>query len=255
MRGSARSSVLNRQYWSRAISALSEDFPTLNAVIGPRRFDTLILAYLKENPSTSWMLRDLGAKLPVYLEEHPEFTGNRHSNAADVAKLEWAYVDAFDSKYLRPLTAEDICATGPSSKLFLQPHLQPLALNYPVDTLVLAAKKGTTEADIVSGAASQRDRLNRIKLPSIKRQRVYLAVHRLDDSVYYRRLERWTFTLLNALRSDVCIAEAVLQAFRRTKLTAGERADLLRESFAHACELGWLCPHRDNEGELLPFVM
>lgn len=145
----------------------------------------------------------------MYLEEHPEFTGNRHSIAVDVAKLEWAYVDAFDGKYLQPLTSEDIYGTAPSSKLFLQPHLQLLALNYPVDTLVLAAKKGTTEAGIVSGAASQRERLNRIKLPSIKRQRVYLAVHRLDDSVCYRRLERWTFTLLNALLSDVCIAEAV----------------------------------------------
>ena len=40
-------------------------------ILGQRRFDELILAYLKENPSTSFTLRDLGARLPSWLEDHP----------------------------------------------------------------------------------------------------------------------------------------------------------------------------------------
>ena len=48
-----RLEIYNRQYWFRLISAVSEDFPTLNAVIGTKRFDALILAYLQGNPSTS----------------------------------------------------------------------------------------------------------------------------------------------------------------------------------------------------------
>ena len=63
-----RLEIYNRQYWFRLISAVSEDFPTLNAVLGTKRFDALILAYLEENPSTSWTLRDLGAKLPAFLK-------------------------------------------------------------------------------------------------------------------------------------------------------------------------------------------
>ena len=66
-----RLEIYNRQYWFRLISAVSEDFPTLNALLGTNRFDSLILAYLNENPSTSWTLRDLGAKLPSFLEAHP----------------------------------------------------------------------------------------------------------------------------------------------------------------------------------------
>ena len=250
-----RLEIYNRQYWFRVISAVSEDFPTLNAVLGPQRFDALILAYLRENPSTSWTLRNLGARLPTFLKEHPEFTGKRRSLALDVARLEWAYVEAFDGKHLDPLAPEDVHAIGPDSKLSLQPHLQLLTLNYPVDNLILAAKKGIPETDIVSSAASQRERRNRIALPSVKQQRVYLAVHRFDDCVYYRRIERETFTLLVALRSGAPIAEAVIRAFEKTKLTAGEQAELVRESFAHAGELGWLCPQRDSDEESTPAVI
>ena len=45
-----RLEIYNRQYWFRLISAIAEDFPTLNAVLGQKRFDALILAYLAEKP-------------------------------------------------------------------------------------------------------------------------------------------------------------------------------------------------------------
>ena len=163
-----RLEIYNRQYWFRLISALSEDFPTLNAVLGPRRFDPLILAYLNENPSTSWTLRDLGAKLPNFLESHPEFAGRRHRLAVDVARLEWAYVDAFDRKHRTPLAAEEAQAIGPDSKLSLQPHLQLLELSYPVDGLVLAIKKHAPETEIVSNAANRSKSQNRVKLPALR---------------------------------------------------------------------------------------
>ncbi len=88
-----RLEIYNRQYWFRLISAVSEDFPTLSALLGQHRFDSLILTYLNENPPTSWTLRDLSGKLPSFLEAHPEFTGRRQRLAVDVARLEWAYVE------------------------------------------------------------------------------------------------------------------------------------------------------------------
>ncbi|HEY1501916.1 MAG TPA: DNA-binding domain-containing protein [Acidobacteriaceae bacterium] len=241
-----RLEIYNRQYWFRLISVVSEDFPTLNTLLGPRQFEALILAYLAENPSTSWTLRDLGAKLPTFLERHPEFTGRRHRLAGDVARLEWAYVEAFDGRHLVPITDGGVSSVGPDSKLLLQPHLQLLELSYPVDTLVLSVKKGAPEIDIVSSAASQRKVRTRVKLPPMRRQRVYLAIHRFEDSVYYRRIARETFLLLNALRSGATVAEAVIEAFEETKLKVKEQAELLRESFAHASELGWLCPSVQN---------
>jgi hypothetical protein len=243
-----RLEIYNRQYWFRLISAVSEDFPTLNALLSPKRFDPLILAYLNENPSTSWTLRDLGARLPSFLESHPEFTGRRHRLAVDVAKLEWAYVDAYDRKHLTPIATEEAQAIGPESKLSLQPHLQLLELSYPVDSLVLAVKKDAPETEIVSNAANRRESRTRPKLPSMRQQRVWLAVHRFEDSVYYRRIGQETFLLLSGLRSGCSVAEAVTQAFGKTKLNAEEQANMLRESFAHASELGWFCGSQSEEG-------
>ena len=241
-----RLEIYNRQYWFRLISAVSEDFPTLNALLGAERFDPLILAYLNENPSTSWTLRDLGSKLPSFLEANPELTGRRHRLAVDVARLEWAYVDAFDQKHRTPLTTEEAQAIGSESHLSLQPHLQLLELSYPVDSLVLAFKKRAPEAEIVSSAASQRESQTRLKLPTMKQERVWLAVHRFDDSVYYRRVDRETFLLLSALRSGATVSKAVALAFEETKLNVEAQANLLRESLAHASELGWFCPPCDR---------
>jgi len=247
-----RLEIYNRQYWFRLISAVSEDFPTLNALLGAKRFDVLILAYLNEHPSTSWTLRDLGAKLPQFLEAHPEFTGRRHRLAVDVARLEWAYVDAFDRKHRTPLAREEAQAIGAESKLSLQPHLQLLELNYPVDNLVLTIKRHAPESEIVSNAANQRESKARMKLPPMKLERVWLAVHRFDDSVYYRRIDRETFLLLSALRSGASVYEAVTRSFEKTTLNAEEQANVLRESFAHASELGWFClPEAEEDSSIL----
>src|SRR6266850_1114232 len=221
-----RLEIYNRQYWFRLISAVSEDFPTLNALLGAKRFDLLILAYLNEHPSTSWTLRDLGAKLPDFLKAHPEFTGRRHRLAVDVARLEWAYVDAFGRKHRTPLTTEEAQAIGPESNLSLQPHLQLLELSYPVDSLVLAVKKHAPETEIVSSAANRRESQTRMKLPTMRQERVWLAVHRFEDSVYYRRIDREALLLLSALRSGASVAEAVTQAFEKTKLNAEEQANV-----------------------------
>ena len=247
-----RLEIYNRQYWFRLISAVSEDFPALNALLGPKRFDPLILAYLNENPSTSWTLRDLGAKLPNFLDAHPEFTGRRHRLAVDVARLEWAYVDAFDRKHRTPLATEEAQAIGPESKLSLQPHLQLLELNYPVDYLVLTVKKHAPDTEIVSSAANRRESQTRLKLPAMRQERVWLAVHRFEDSVYYRRIDRETFLLLSALRCGASVYEAVTRSFGKTKLNAEEQANVLRESFAHASGLGWFCPPQvEDDSEAL----
>jgi hypothetical protein len=247
-----RLEIYNRQYWFRLTSAVSEDYPTLNALLGHQRFDSLILAYIHENPSTSWTLRDLGAKLPAFLEGHPEFTGRRHRLAIDVARLEWAYVDAFDRPHRTPLGTEEAQAIGPESTLFLQPHLQLLELSYPVDTLVLAVKRSAPETEVVSGAATRHESRSRLRLPTMKQERVWLAIHRFEDSVYYRRIGREMFLLLSSLRAGCTLSKAVTHAFEKSKFNAEAQADVLRESFAHASELGWLYgPHSEESSEAL----
>ena len=236
-----RLEIYNRQYWFRVIDAVSEDFPALSAVLGRERFDSLVLAYLRENPSTSFSLRNLGAKLPSWLASYPNLAGPQHALAVDVARLEWAYIEAFDGASLRPLSTEDFAGLGRDSNLRLQPHLQLLDLLYPVDDVVLAVRKLIPEIDIVSNAVSERRQDATITLPEVSRANVYLAVHRFDDSVYYRRIEREEYLLLVDLRDGASIAVAIERAFEASELAPDQQAVRIQEYFVHASELGWFC--------------
>lgn len=240
-----RLEIYNRQYWFRVIGAVAEDFPALHAVLGSKRFDAMVLAYLKENPSASFTLRNLGAKLPGWLAGHREFTGARHALAMDVARLEWTYVDAFDSARRTPLDEADFIELGPETVLRLQPHLQLLELSYPVDELVLAVRQQTPEASVASNAVSEPQARAKVNLPKMRKEPVWLAVHRYEDSVYYRRVDREAYRLLLALREGKPIAGALVEAFAESELTPEGQAAKIQAYFAHAAELGWFC--RDVE--------
>jgi len=240
-----RLEIYNRQYWFRVIGAVAEDFPASQAVVGAKKFDTLILAYLRENPSTSFTLRNLGAKLPQWLEAHPEFSSRRHQLALDAARLEWAYVEAYDGAALPALTESDFANLNGDSVLFLQPHLQLLSLKYPVDELVLAVRDASPSVDIASNAVSEQRQARHFRLPAMRRVETHLAVHRFDDSVYYRRLDRQAYLLLSALQQGNTLAVAIDTAFAGSKFTEEEQTGKVQSYFAHAAELGWFCRRPD----------
>ncbi|WP_241655109.1 DNA-binding domain-containing protein [Granulicella sibirica] len=239
-----RLEIYNRQYWFRVISAVSEDFPALAALIGSKGFDALVLAYLRENPSVSFTLRNLGSRLPVWLVDHPEFEPkNRHDLVVDVARLEWAYVEAYDRAEVTPLTLEDFSGLDVDSTLSLQPHLQLLTLRYPVDELVLAVREQTPASEMSSNAASELTKKTQPKLPAMRRTPIHLAVHRFDNSVYYRRIDPGAYLLLRALQERKPLGESLEIAFAGSAHSPEEQVEKIREYFAHAAELGWFC-HR-----------
>ena len=237
-----RLEIYNRQYWFRVIGAVSEDFPALAAVLGSKRFDAVVLAYLQENPSTSFTLRNLGARLPMWFAKHPELAPEKkHHLVLDVARLEWAYVEAYDRAEEQALTLEDFAGLDADSRLSLQPHLQLIGLRYPVDELVHAVRVQTPESDIMSNAVSEMVERTQPKLPSMPRSAVYLAVHRFDNSVYYRRIDREAYLLLNGLQQHKTLGDSLEAAFFNSKFPAQEQAEKIQQYFAHAAQLGWLC--------------
>jgi hypothetical protein len=241
-----RLEIYNRQYWFRLIGAVSEDFPAIGAILGAKNFDSLVLAYLRENPSTSFTLRNLGSKLPQWLEAHPELAPRRHKLLLDIARLEWAYVEAFDGAEYAPLTTADFADLGAESKLFLQPHLQLLDLSYPVDELVLAVHRQTPPSDIMSNAVTERKQVKQARLPRMRRFQVHLAVHRFENSVYYRRIDPEAFLLLSALQASVPLGQALEAAFNGSSLAAEDQAAKIQEYFAHASHLGWFCRQQES---------
>lgn len=236
-----RLEIYNRQYWFRIIDALSEDFPALRAVLGTERFDELIRGYLRDNPSTSFTLRDLGSKMPEWLRLHCEYSDEGHDLAVDVVDIEWAYVEAFDRAALPPVDVPEQLELNPTSLLKLQPHLQLLALRYPVDEFVMAVHRDGPSSDLMSNAISEPDRTASTALPPMERQDIWLAVHRFENSIYYRRLEKEAFALLASLQSGEPLGIAFDVAFRDSKLPVEEQIEKTRDCFAHAAQVGWFC--------------
>jgi hypothetical protein len=70
---------------------------------------------------------------------------------------------------------------------------------------------------------------------------IYLAVHRLEDSVYYKRIEPEAYRLLEAFGGQKSIGQAIEAAFESSSLPEEERIDLIRHWFANWTELGWFC--------------
>ncbi len=218
-----------------------EDFPGLRMVVGARAFHALSVAYLSMHPSRSFTLRNLGAHLAEWLSAHPEFTGRRHRLAVDVARIEWAFVEAFDAAERAPLTLGQIATLDAGSRLALQPHLQLIALDYPADDLALSLhkreKRQATEASISDDEMDA----PAAKLPRLRRRATWLAAHRVDHSVYYLRLRREEFATLSAIRRGLALAEALDAGFADSRLTLAQRPRLIRAWFARWAELGWIC--------------
>jgi hypothetical protein len=236
-----RLEIYNRQYWFRVMGALAEDYAALRAVVGNGRFEALSVAYLKEHPSRSFTLRNLGSKLPEWLAVHGEWAGRRQRLAVDVARIEWAFVEAFDSAERTPLTLDQIATLDAASRLALQPHLQLLVLNYAADELVLALHDREKRDKSEAGVKQEEMAVEAVRLPGFRAQRVWLAVHRVDLSVFYRRLQREEFQTLMAFRQGLPLGDALDAGFNESRAAAKSRPQLVREWFANWAELGWIC--------------
>jgi hypothetical protein len=236
-----RLEIYNRQYWYRVLDALAEDFPVLRAVVGGRAFEQLSIAYLTAHPSRSFSLRNLGSKLTEWLADHPNYAGRRQRLALDVVRIEWAFVEAFDNAERTPLTLDQIATLDAGSTLGLQPHLRLLALDYAADDLVLALhkqqKRGATEAGVRHDDGQEPP----VRLPRFRRRPTWLAAHRFDNAVYYRRLEREEFLTLEAIRAGQPLGEALETGFRDSAKPDARRPALVRAWFTHWAELGWIC--------------
>jgi hypothetical protein len=240
-----RLEIYNRVYWFRILSALAEDFPGLRAVIGEEKFDKLLVAYLTECPSESFTLRNLGSRLEKWLGANPRYVANAQRLALDMVRLEWADISCFDAAEHPRLTEDDLKALGEDPVFSFQPHLILLDLAYPVDDLLLKLRndeKPEHANDVASNIVTMepvRRRRKRLTLP--KMHRVYLAVHRQDNEVYFKRLEPEAFALLRALQEGKRLSEAIEASVEWTHQKVEHITERVHDWFANWSALGWFC--------------
>jgi hypothetical protein len=236
-----RLEIYNRQYWYRVLGALSEDFPALRAIVGARAFEALSIAYLTAHPSRSFTLRNLGSKLTDWLAANPQYAGRRQRLALDIVRIEWAFIEAFDNAEYTPLTLDQVATLDAGSRLALQPHVCLLALEYPVDDLVLSLHKRDKRQTSEAGVSHDEGDHAPVKLPRLSRRKIWVAAHRVDNSVYYLRIKREEYLTLSAIRQGICLADALATGFVGSHTADAGRARLVQKWFASWAELGWIC--------------
>jgi len=238
-----RLNIYHRQYWYRILDSFNEDFPGLCAILGERAFRRLSHAYLADCPSQSYTLRNLGSRLQVWLSEHPEFAGKKLALALDMIRLEWAHIEAFDHAERKALGPEDLLELGPRLVFGLQPHIGLLQLQYPVDNLRVKVNRNDEEHGTASNAVSQPARRHIARrYARLNPRQIFLAVHRVEFTVYYRRLEAAEFRLLQAIRAGRPIGATL-------ETETDVEPEQVQSWFANWAQLGWLCLDGPSSGD------
>jgi hypothetical protein len=238
-----RLEIYNRQYWFRVLGSMAEDFPGLCAVLGQRRFEDMCRAYLAECPSRSFTLTNLGARLETWLRRNPKWIRGKQTLALDMVRLEWADIEAFDGEAEPALHPGDLNGSSvPTLRLRVQPYLQLLELHYPVDDLAIEVREGDESRGFASNALTENRRSMKVRaVAGLEPKQIFVVVHRIDFSVYFRRIEREEFTLLSALRSGKTIERAIELAFQHSSIPEFDRGGHVRHCFQTWATLGWFC--------------
>lgn len=231
-----RLEIYNRQYWFRFFDALRTDFPALKKLTGEKRFRNLAQAYLTDCPSTSYTLRDLGSRLPDWLAANPLHAGAYPGAAVDIARLEWAYVEAFDAAELRPINVQEISPIGEYAKLRLQPHLRLVELCYAIDEFTARAH----DYEFVPREKKyRRTGLDRFRpLP----HSFAVAVYRHEDHVVQRPLEPEACVLLKLIAKGKPLGEALETVFLNSTIAPERIAERIEQWFSEWHRLHWFTP-------------
>jgi hypothetical protein len=237
-----RVEIYNRMYWFRLLDSMAQDFPGLRALLGEKKFWRLVEKYLAACPSRSFTLRDLGSRLPQFMARQPQLVAPHGAAARDLVLFEWAQIVAFDEASRPRLKKSQLTGVDPTQLQFaVQPYLTLLTCRHPVDEYVLALKRdGALRAEASNAIAARAEATGDVARLA-PGGLLHIVVHRVDNQLYYKRLEPEAARLLRAIKSGNTLAEACAKAFVRSKAGPDEQAEKIRTWFALWMRLGWLC--------------
>lgn len=171
-----RLDVYAEAYFSRLRDSLAADFETLRLVLGDDDFGRLIARYLAMHPSRSRVIGDVGERLPIFIASSWDEGGGK-PYLVDLARLEWALIEAFYADDRPPFDSASLAAVPESAwagaVVVLDPSVKILACDWPVDEL-WRARNGDWK-----GVLTRFDRKPVTLI--VRRSRHDLHVARLDD--------------------------------------------------------------------------
>jgi hypothetical protein len=103
-------------------------------------------------------------------------------------------------------------------------------------------RRDEEDTDFASNTFTEHRKRKRVRaVAKLKPAEIFLAVHRIDDSVYFRRIEREDFAILTALQKGKTIGAAVESAFRKSSVPTEEWPAKVQTCFQMWAALGWFC--------------
>ncbi|MFA6955215.1 MAG: DNA-binding domain-containing protein [Thermoanaerobaculia bacterium] len=187
-----RIGIYHDMYLSRMVEALEFDYPGLSHFLGHARFHQLVNGYVAAHPSRSYTLNRLGDHLPDYIAAARELP--RRALLAELARFELAITQVFDARRDEALDLAVISALSPDAwpdaRFRTIAAMQLLQLDYPVDEYLQSVKQ--------DGAH-----------PSLRKAPRFLLVFRSDLAVKQVTLSKREWTMLDALREGLTLADSV----------------------------------------------
>jgi hypothetical protein len=209
--------VYREQFFLRHVDALREDFATVAHLVGDDAFEALAHDYLAEHPPSSFTLRDLGEAFPAFVAHD--------ALLADLARIEWAFVEAFDAEDLPPFDPSSLAAIAedawPSARIVLQPAVQLVAMGHPGHDYRAAVKRGDDP-------------------PRPEPRASFVVVYRGESSLAYIEVEREAFELLAELTRGSPLGRACESVARASGGALDDFQRKLGGWFSAWTQRGWI---------------
>jgi hypothetical protein len=217
--------IYREQFWLRHTSSLVEDFPGLGAIVGQHAWERLVEEYLETYIPDCRSLRDLGRKLPDFVES---CTWLEHrALCADMARLEWAYVELFDAPDAHALSPQKLSSIPPDAwqraRLVLNPALRLLEVQYPVAELRRRVQETGNAGDI-----------------PLESSRHLVLYRSLDRAIQNQAITAGAFELLRALGAGIPLVPACEAAMAAVPLEATRIEAKIGEWFQRWGEQAWI---------------
>ena len=224
--------IYRQQFWLRHTGALIEDFPGLTGLLGQKAWEKLALGYLTQRDHLSFALKNMGEQMAAHLEQLEGFDFEKNyvtrSLLVDMARLEWAYVRAFDVRDDSPLSQEKLAAIAPDAwaraRFVLSDSVSLLRLSYPVPHLRRALKTDPKS-------------VNKLE---IKEEPQNLVVYRREGLLWDKRVSDAAFLLLEQFHAGTPLVPACEAAIERDPTVEPIFEEELTNWFALWGRLGWI---------------
>ncbi len=208
-------SVYADMYFWRFIDIMSEEYPTVQHILGKELFNQVVRDYIARHPSTHYNLNRLSIKFPDYLLKEAGEIPHQPFVAA-VATVERVMEDAFDDPHREKISPEAIQGIPgeqwPDIRLQFNPALYLLELEYPVNDYMTAVYEN-----------------RHMDIPQA--QKTFAVVYRSNYTVWREDLDYESYLLLSRLKDGESLGEALENCTQQEGVDADKITASLGEWF------------------------